>query len=116
MVQKTGFSLHSISSFFTDSDLPLFSPPPTELISLAVQVANVHYGQPSTRMQLLTGAEHFGNVIFGYSELPSQYHIDASIDVNRPRQDWDVTCLLLQVERLVRAPFLLQSPEEENKK
>jgi hypothetical protein len=32
-------------------------------------------------MQLHTGAEHFGNVIFRYSELPSQYHIDASIDV-----------------------------------
>jgi hypothetical protein len=34
-------------------------------------------------MQLHTGAEHFGNVIFRYSELTSQYHIDASIDVNR---------------------------------
>jgi hypothetical protein len=32
-------------------------------------------------MQLHTGAEHFGNVIFRYCELPSQYHIDASIDV-----------------------------------
>ncbi len=32
-------------------------------------------------MQLHTGAEQFGNVIFRYSELPSQYHIDASIDV-----------------------------------
>ncbi len=32
-------------------------------------------------MLLHTGAEHFGNVIFRYSELPSQYHIDASIDV-----------------------------------
>ncbi len=32
-------------------------------------------------MQLHTGAEHFGNVIFRYSELTSQYHIDASIDV-----------------------------------
>jgi hypothetical protein len=67
-------------------------------------------------MQLLTGAEHFGNVIFRYSELPSQYHIDASIDVNRPRQDCDITCLLKQVEHLTRAPFLLQSPEEEEKK
>jgi hypothetical protein len=27
-------------------------------------------------MQLIIGAEHFGNVIFRYSELPSQYHID----------------------------------------
>jgi hypothetical protein len=34
-------------------------------------------------MQLHTGAEHFGNVIFRYSELTSQYHFDASIDVNR---------------------------------
>ncbi len=32
-------------------------------------------------MQLHTGAEDFGNVIFRYSELTSQYHIDASIDV-----------------------------------
>ncbi len=32
-------------------------------------------------MQLHTGAEHFGNINFRYSELPSQYHIDASIDV-----------------------------------
>jgi hypothetical protein len=46
------------------------------------------------KMQLHTGAEHFGNVIFRYSELPSTYHIDASIDVNRPRQDCDITCLL----------------------
>jgi hypothetical protein len=45
-------------------------------------------------MQLHTGAEHFGNVIFRYSELPSQYHIDASKDVNRLRQDCDITCLL----------------------
>jgi hypothetical protein len=67
-------------------------------------------------MQLLAGAEHFGNVIFRYSELlPSQYHIDASIDVNRPRQDCDITCGLQQIELLVRVPFLLQSPEEENK-
>ncbi len=34
-------------------------------------------------MQLHTSAEHFGNVIFRYSELTSQYHFDASIDVNR---------------------------------
>jgi hypothetical protein len=34
-------------------------------------------------MQLHTGAEDFGNVIFRYSELSSQYHFDASIDVNR---------------------------------
>ncbi len=33
-------------------------------------------------MQLHTDAEHFGNVTFRYSELTSQYHIDASIDVN----------------------------------
>jgi hypothetical protein len=32
-------------------------------------------------MQLHTGAEHFGNVIFRYSELTPQYHFDASIDV-----------------------------------
>ncbi len=34
-----------------------------------------------TLMQLHTGAEDFGNVIVRYSELTSQYHIDASIDV-----------------------------------
>ncbi len=32
-------------------------------------------------MHLHTSAEHFGNVIFRYSELTSQYHMDASIDV-----------------------------------
>ncbi len=32
-------------------------------------------------MQLHTGTEQFGNVIFRYSELPSKYHLDASIDV-----------------------------------
>ncbi len=32
-------------------------------------------------MQLHTGAEHFGNVILQYSDLTSQYHNDASIDV-----------------------------------
>jgi hypothetical protein len=34
-------------------------------------------------MQLHTGAEYFGNAIYRYSELTSQYHSDASIDVNR---------------------------------
>ncbi len=34
-------------------------------------------------MQLHTGAEHYGNVIFRYSELTSQYHFDTLIDVNR---------------------------------
>jgi hypothetical protein len=34
-------------------------------------------------MQLHTGAENYGNVIFRYSELTSQYHFDASIDINR---------------------------------
>ncbi len=67
-------------------------------------------------MQLHTSAEHFGIVIFRNSELPSQYHIDASIDVNRPRQDCDITCLLKQIEHLARASYLLQSSEEENKK
>ena len=67
-------------------------------------------------MQLHTGAERFGNVIFRYSELTSQYHIDASIDINRPRQDCDITCVLWQIELLVRVLFLLQSPEEENQK
>jgi hypothetical protein len=42
-------------------------------------------------MQLHTGAEHFGNVIFRDSELPSQYHFDASIDVNRMCRDRDKT-------------------------
>jgi hypothetical protein len=67
-------------------------------------------------MQLHTGAEHFGNVIFRNSEFPSQYHIDASIDVNRPRQDCDITCLLKQIEHLARSSYLLQSSEEEKKK
>jgi hypothetical protein len=40
-------------------------------------------GLKVTVMQLHTGTEDFGNVIFRYSELPSQYHFDASIDVNR---------------------------------
>jgi hypothetical protein len=44
-------------------------------------------------MQLHTGAEHFGNVIFRYSELTSQYHIDASIDVNRTRRSHDKSIL-----------------------
>jgi hypothetical protein len=34
-------------------------------------------------MQLHTGAELFGNVIFRYSELTSQYHFETSVDVNR---------------------------------
>ncbi len=42
-------------------------------------------------MQLHTGAEHFGNVIFRYSELPSQYQIDASIDVYHTWQARDKT-------------------------
>jgi hypothetical protein len=33
-----------------------------------------------------TGAEHYGNIIFRYSELTSQYHIDASIDVYHTRR------------------------------
>jgi hypothetical protein len=45
-------------------------------------------------MQLHIGAQHLGNVIFRYSELPSPYHIDASIYVNRPTPDCDLTCLL----------------------
>ncbi len=50
-------------------------------------------GPAIERMQLHTGAEHFGNVIFRYSELTSQYHIDASIDVNRTRRSHDKTIL-----------------------
>ena len=42
-------------------------------------------------MQLHTGAEHFGNVIFRYSEFTSQYHIDASIDVYHMWRDRDQT-------------------------
>ncbi len=42
--------------------------------------------EATVQMQLHTGAEHLGNVIFRYSELPSQYHIDASIEVNHPIQ------------------------------
>jgi hypothetical protein len=34
------------------------------------------------RMQLHTGVEHFGNVIFRHSELTPQFHFGASIDVN----------------------------------
>ncbi len=44
-------------------------------------------------MQLHTGAEHFRNVIFQYSELTSQYHIDASIHVNRTSRSHDKTIL-----------------------
>jgi hypothetical protein len=43
------------------------------------------------RMQLHTGAAHFGNVIFRYSELTSQYHIDASIDDDCTRRRRDKT-------------------------
>jgi hypothetical protein len=42
-------------------------------------------------MQLHTGAEHFGNVMFRYSELTSQNHIDASINVNRLKQGSEKT-------------------------
>ncbi len=45
------------------------------------------------------------------------------VDVNRPRQDCDITCLLqflrarqVQIEQVAIAPFLLQSPEEKEKK
>jgi hypothetical protein len=38
--------------------------------------------------QLHTGAEHFGNLIFRYSE----YHIDASINVNRMKQGSEKQC------------------------
>jgi hypothetical protein len=40
-------------------------------------------GKDVIAMQLHTGAKHFGNVIFMNSELTPQYHIDASIDINR---------------------------------
>jgi hypothetical protein len=63
-------------------------------------------------MQLLTGAEHFGNVVFRYSELPSQYHIDASIDVNRPKQDCDITVCAIADRTSGQGSF----PEEENQK
>jgi hypothetical protein len=46
---------------------------------------------------VLINADQFGNAIFGYSELPSQYHIDASIDVNPLRQECDKTSLLYTV-------------------
>jgi hypothetical protein len=67
-------------------------------------------------MQLHIDAELFGNFIVRYSEVTSKYHIGAKIDVNRPRQDFDITCLLEQIEHLARAPFPLKSPEEETKK
>ncbi len=44
-------------------------------------------------MQLHTGAEHSGKVLFRYSELSSQYHIDASIDVNRTSRSHNKTIL-----------------------
>jgi hypothetical protein len=94
-------------------------PPPIPLDNRGVVLPGGGGGWRGGRkkmMQLLTGAEHFGNVIFRYSELPAQYHIDASIDVNRPRQDCDITCVLKQIELLVRVLFLLQSPEEKNQK
>jgi hypothetical protein len=68
----------------------LTPPPPTFLLVLSCQSVNgTAHQHPVNRrinflkMQLLTGAENFGNVIFRYSELTSQYHFDASIDVNR---------------------------------
>ncbi len=42
-------------------------------------------------MQLHTGAEHFGNVIFQYGQLTSKYHIDAWIDVNYMQRGRDKT-------------------------
>ncbi len=49
---------------------------------LAYTVSVVINGFTPKQMQLHTGAEHFGNVIFLYRELTSKYHIDVSIDVN----------------------------------
>jgi len=48
-------------------------------------------GRRLLRMQLHTGAEHFGNIIFQYSEFTSQYHIDASIDVYHTLRACDKT-------------------------
>jgi hypothetical protein len=44
-------------------------------------------------MQLLTGAELFGNVIFRYSELTSQYNCSA--------RDWDGKDYLRIIPRVV---------------
>jgi hypothetical protein len=60
---------------------------PIQMGSLSVNNSVTNFSRLGTFkgdvvMQLHTGAEHFGNVIFRYSQLTSQYHIDASIDVN----------------------------------
>ncbi len=51
----------------------------------------VQWEKVNLTMQLHTGAEHFGNVIFQYSQLTSKYHIDAWIDVNRTWRGRDKT-------------------------
>ncbi len=56
-------------------------------------------------MQLHTGAEHFGNVIFRYSELTSQYHIDASLDVYHTWWASDKTIVLQSGIVAVRNSF-----------
>ncbi len=56
-------------------------------------------------MQLHTGAEHFGNVIFQYSELTSQCHIDASIDVYHMWRDRDKTIVSVSGIVAVRNSF-----------
>jgi hypothetical protein len=57
-------------------------------------------------MQLHTGADHFGNVIFRYSELTSQYHIDASIHVYHTGRARDKTIVSQSGTVAVRNSFL----------
>jgi hypothetical protein len=68
---------------------------PINIKVIWIRICNTSYRGLMTlhkyKMQLHTGAEHFGNVIFRYSELASQYHLDASIDVNRMWRAHDKT-------------------------
>ncbi len=61
----------------------LFSPLIGITSTLTISMSTLKASTTLSRMQLHTGAENYGNVIFRYSELTSQYHFDASIDINR---------------------------------
>ncbi len=96
------FPLFATGVVYTSGNLPPVSVtpvanlPPVSLTRVAnLPPVSTTLAKPVEKfMQIYTGAEHFGNVTFWYSELLSQYHIEASIDVNRPRQDCDITCML----------------------
>jgi hypothetical protein len=56
---------------------------PAWLYNTLLDSLNTTSGGQRMQLHVHTGAEHFGNVIFRHSELTSQYHYDASLDVNR---------------------------------